>query len=327
MAKYLIVNADDFGFSRGVNDGIWRAHTDGVVSSATLMANMPGFDHAVSLARRTPSLGVGLHVNLTYGKPLSPIENIPSLVGLEGYFSDQRAGWDPEEAELEIERQLDKLLAAGMTPTHLDTHHHIHIEVPSIYAILSKIALRHRIPMRRHPWTETGGDAPLQTERLIMDTFDDGRGTARLLRHLEALPEGTTELMCHPGYSEDKGTAAAASPESAARAAELQAFTDPAVREAIRQHDIRLIHYGQLADVPASPVPTVREIAETTPEQAETVLPQSGTAAVAHLSAPRAVKRRRKSSYSRGRSKRRMRIKRRKRKPVRVHRGNRRKRL
>ncbi|WP_158606835.1 carbohydrate deacetylase [Paenibacillus ginsengarvi] len=323
MAKYLIVNADDFGFSRRVNDGIWHAHTAGAITSATLMANMPGFDHAVWLAQRTPSLGVGLHINLTYGKPLSPKEDIPSLVGLEGYFSDRRVGWNPEEAELEIERQLDKLLAARMTPTHLDTHHHIHIEVPSIYAILKKIALRRRIPMRRHPWAETGGDAPLQTERLIMDTFDDGNGTARLLRYLEDLPEGTTEIMCHPGYGEDKGTAA--SQGSAARAAELQTFTDPAVREAIRQLDIRLIHYGQLADVPASPVPDVPAIAETAPEQVEIFLPQSGTTAVP-LSVPAAGRRRRKSSYSRGRGKRRMRIKRRKRKPARVHRGNRRKR-
>jgi predicted glycoside hydrolase/deacetylase ChbG (UPF0249 family) len=251
----LIVNADDFGLSKAVNDGIGRAHADGIVTSASLLANMSGFDHAVKLARRTPTLGVGLHVNLTYGKPLAPANAVSSLVGAEGHFSDKRSEWLEEHVEREMELQLAKLLAAGLHPTHLDSHHHIHIEVPSVYAAMKKLAKRLGIPIRLHPWAADGEDGPLRTDRLMMDTFDDGGGVSRLLGHISALQEGTTEIMCHPGLPDRDGPGG--SKESGKRIAELEALLDSRVKDALREHGVRLIHFGQLAAA-ASAAPEIR---------------------------------------------------------------------
>lgn len=245
MAKFLIINADDFGLSVAANECIMQAHACGTVTSTTLMANMPGFEHAAALARSTPSLGVGLHVNLTIGKPLSPKEEVPSLVGPEGYFSDKRNGWREEEVELEVGRQLSKLLAAGLHPTHLDSHHHIHIEVPAVYKVVTTLALRHRLAVRLHPWAVRSGNGPLSTNRLILDTFDGDDGVSRLIAHIAGLGNGVTELMCHPGSPEPNQSASGGGSDK--RTAELLALTDPRVRDALRHGGIRLIHFGQLS--------------------------------------------------------------------------------
>jgi len=85
--KRVIINADDFGWSAPLNRAIVEAHHCGILSSATLLTNFPGFDNAVELARQTPSLGVGLHLNIVHGAPLSPPEQIPSMVGNNGNFA------------------------------------------------------------------------------------------------------------------------------------------------------------------------------------------------------------------------------------------------
>lgn len=229
MTKYLIVNADDFGLSPKVNDAIIQAHRYGIVTSATLMANMPGFQHAVGLARQHKSLGVGLHVNLSSGKPLSPVHSVPSLVGPKGIFSNRRAEWREEDIEREMRRQFERLVSAGIRPSHLDSHHHIHLEVPSVYASMNRLAKEKRIPVRLHPWSQCP-DASPRTNRLIMDTYERDDGTGRLLEHIETLGEGTTEVMCHPASAEG----------------EMLALTASRVREAIARHAIHLIDFRQL---------------------------------------------------------------------------------
>lgn len=240
MTKYLIVNADDFGLSKRVNEAIIQAHRDGIVTSATLMANMPGFHHAVVLAKRNGSLGIGLHVNLSIGKPLSPAASVPSLVGADGFFSDKRSGWREEDIEQEMVRQFDRLVAEGLQPAHLDSHHHIHLEVPSVYSAMSKLAQQERVPMRLHPWSSHPKNGPLSTDRLIMDTYEHDDGTERLLAHMETLAEGTTEMMCHPVNE----------------GGELLALTDRRIKEAIVRHSIRLIDFRQLPVQNNAPVNT-----------------------------------------------------------------------
>lgn len=131
MAKYLIMNADDLGYSEPVNTGIMEAHSFGTVTSSSLMANMPAFQQAVGWALRTPSLGVSLHFNLTCGTAIAPPECVPSLAGGDGSFSGQRHAWKEAEIEVELNYQFNKLVTAGIMPTHLDSHlarllHHIH---------------------------------------------------------------------------------------------------------------------------------------------------------------------------------------------------------
>jgi predicted glycoside hydrolase/deacetylase ChbG (UPF0249 family) len=130
--KKLIVNADDFGYSREVTDGIVHAHRNGCITSTTLMANMPAWEYAVQLAAETPSLSVGVHLTLTQGYPVLPAEQVPSLVDSAGHFLayDElaRRAWrfqlDTGELVAELSAQVSRLIEAGLVPTHADSHHH-----------------------------------------------------------------------------------------------------------------------------------------------------------------------------------------------------------
>lgn len=139
----LIVHADDFGLTVGVNAGILLAHVTGIVRSASLMVTTPGFEQAVALARRHPSLDLGLHLNLTTGRPCLPPSAVPSLVDRAGYFHRLDA-WllralrrriDPAEVHAELAAQMEHGLATGLPFSHVDGHHHIHLFAPATAAV------------------------------------------------------------------------------------------------------------------------------------------------------------------------------------------------
>lgn len=150
--RRLIVNADDFGLTAGVNRGIVETHTAGVVSSATLMANGPAFEDAVQAARSAPSLSVGCHVVLVDGTPVSPPSSLDTLVAIRSaepgkFYSNLSAfaarallgGFDCDQLVEEITAQIRKIQAAGIEVTHLDTHKHAHV-FPEILAALLRAA-------------------------------------------------------------------------------------------------------------------------------------------------------------------------------------------
>lgn len=130
--RRLIINADDFGFNREITDGIVEAHLNGVVTSTTLMINMPAAEYAVERSKECPEMSVGLHVNLTAGRPISDPGEIPSLVRDDGHFHDHatffrranRCQFRSADLELEMRRQLQRIHDLGLTPTHADSHHH-----------------------------------------------------------------------------------------------------------------------------------------------------------------------------------------------------------
>jgi hopanoid biosynthesis associated protein HpnK len=157
--KQLILNADDFGLTRGVNEGIIRAHREGILTSATLMACGPAFDHAVELAKRNPRLGIGCHLVLVGGKPIAQLEEIPSLVSKDGNLHDSLGSFvtrlstgiiRPKEIERELRAQILKIRSAGVEPTHLDTHKHTHAH-PVVMRALSRVARELGIPRVRKP--------------------------------------------------------------------------------------------------------------------------------------------------------------------------------
>ena len=150
--RKLIINADDFGLTAGVNRAIVETHTSGVVSSATLMANAPGFDDAVALARSTPTLSVGCHVVLVDGTPVSPPDTVDTLLAIRSaepgkFYSSLSAfaaramlgGFDRDQLVAEVTAQIRKIQSAGLEITHLDTHKHAHI-FPEILAALLRAA-------------------------------------------------------------------------------------------------------------------------------------------------------------------------------------------
>ena len=129
--KNLIVNADDLGWTDGVNRGIVHAHRNGIVTSASLLANGAAFESAVEMARAAPAMGVGVHLNLNDGKPVSAPESVPSLVNAQGEFAGgpetfmlriARRNLNLKEVETEWDHQIQKVCDAGIRPTHVDGH-------------------------------------------------------------------------------------------------------------------------------------------------------------------------------------------------------------
>ncbi len=157
-ARKLIINADDFGFSRGVTDAIIDCHRNGILTSTTIMVNMPAAEYAAEVVRSTPELGVGVHVNLTEGKPIAPADRIPGLLDETGSFPGNaaqsknlwRAGHLAKQIEIEIDAQIERAISLGITPTHCDSHHGIH-KLPVVRRALAKVLLRRGIPKARTP--------------------------------------------------------------------------------------------------------------------------------------------------------------------------------
>jgi len=291
VPRNLIVNADDLGWTAGVNRGIAEAHRNGIVTSASLLANGEAFAEAVELARDTGGLGVGVHLNLNDGPPVAPRESVPSLVNEAGEFEGgpdglllkiATRGLSMREVEIEWGAQISKARDAGIEPTHLDGHKHVHM-LPGLFEIALRLAKRYGIGAIRvsheasslRAALSTGErraavvlkqgvqarglkllarDARKQAERAGVSTADyfcgiaqtgelTKEGVARLLR---SLPEGTTELMCHPGYADDALRKTSTRLQSS-RQKEVEILTDKEIRNLVASQGIRLIDYAFLA--------------------------------------------------------------------------------
>lgn len=207
MSKQVIINADDFGLSPGVNEGIIQAYQAGGITSTSMMVNMPGFDHALSLARLLPDLGIGLHFNLTYGRPVSDPALVPSLVKPDGSFHQGQCELirDFTDIAKELDAQWNVLAQASLSPTHLDSHQLLHQNDPMIFKIMAEKAIRENIPLRRSQvrHVNPGMPAPRMTDTILLDTYGNDECLQRLLQHLSTLPDGITEIVCHPGYVDD----------------------------------------------------------------------------------------------------------------------------
>lgn len=232
--RRLIVGGDDFGLTPGVNQGILRAHHEGILTSTSLMVTMPAWAEAVELARATPSLAVGLHLTLTAGRPLAGAA--PSLTGADGRFLRLPAlaeSADLAEVEREVWAQVERFRATGLRLTHIDSHHHVHIQVPAVRTAVLKVAAELGVPVRSVA-------CPFE-----MRFYGAGNVTpAALIELLGALPEGAVDLMTHPGIVD--GPLREISSYAAERATELETLTCPAVREAIALYGIELITYAEL---------------------------------------------------------------------------------
>lgn len=255
--KQLIINADDFGFTRDVNAGIVHAHREGVLTSTTLMANGDAFDDAVRLAHETPGLDIGCHLVLVQGHaltngrafPETPKDVVKGL--LRGRF----------DVEAELRAQIQKIVNAGIRPTHLDSHKHTHI-MPSVFRTVVRLASEFAIPYVRLPLDRTTpylgqlcGWLDPAYRRFAMkrgvhmtDHFVGYRLTGSLDESsfqaaLAALGEGTTEFMCHPGFLESDLRAAPTRLKES-RVRELEALVSPRIRRLMDEAEVRLATFG-----------------------------------------------------------------------------------
>ena len=167
MEKRLIINADDFGLSQGITDGILHTHLKGLLTSTSLMVNQSATEYAARRASETPRLGIGIHLNLTEGKPVLPKDQVGTLTNSSGEFvgpsemGRRLLRWEasPREIEAEFRAQIRQMKALGLEPTHADSHHRIHMypaAARAFYkAITSEGIRRARAPRKRY-WPTTG---------------------------------------------------------------------------------------------------------------------------------------------------------------------------
>jgi predicted glycoside hydrolase/deacetylase ChbG (UPF0249 family) len=323
--RKLIVNADDFGLTTGVDRAIIETHIGGVVSSATLMANGGAFDDAVTAARSAPNLSVGCHVVLVDGMPVSPPDAVDTLLAIRSaepdkFYSSLSAfaaramlgGFDRDQLVAEVTAQIRKIQSAGLQVTHLDTHKHAHV-FPEIFAALLRAARICGVRAIRNPfvpvkamharqfkgrpdlWKRYGQVRMLhsfsrqflqQTKRAGLLTPDgvvgvietgalesSGKSSARssgassgkssgknsresygyssLLREtIASLPEGTWELVCHPGYN-DADLRAVRTRLLDSREQERRLLTSAELRQFLDEQKICVIGYREFGETPA----------------------------------------------------------------------------
>ena len=279
----LIVNADDFGLSERINEGISIAYTEGILTSTSIMACGKAFDHAVDLYRTLPTLDTGVHLTLVEEQPVASLKKIPSLLLASGRFRKGAASFvkaymlgqiDLNEVALEFEAQICKIKAAGVPISHIDTHQHLHM-LPGICKVAMGIAEKHNIPAMRIPYEKPKlymlkkpGMLPRFMQLLFLNGFcskalpiklvtpdhfvgffHSGRLTSRNLKKiLLGLPSnGACELICHPGAEDSKSLYFH---WKYRWEEELKALTHPEIKRLIAKKDIKLSSYGDLADSP-----------------------------------------------------------------------------
>jgi len=248
--KLLIVNADDLGRSEGINAGTFEAHSRGLVTSATLMVNFPASRSAGAALGDYPKLGVGLHLAFSGGVPTLAPEQVPSLVDESGRLPakpDGLEGAAPAEILAEVKAQLQRFQElTGRLPTHLDGHHHCHRR-PDVFEAVLQVAAELGVPVRDPgpPLTRRLEEAKIPTTDTFVNRFyGDEVQLEILLAILLFLGPGTTELMVHPGHSDD--ALRKSSSYSDQREEELRLLTHPSVLQAVKASGIRLGHFGDL---------------------------------------------------------------------------------
>ncbi|MCC8179390.1 MAG: ChbG/HpnK family deacetylase, partial [Planctomycetes bacterium] len=282
--RRLIINADDFGLSPGVNEAVAQAHRRGVLTSATILANGPHFAEAAAMAKSMPTLGVGVHLNLVRGKPVSPASEVPNLIDAAGLFKPfrWRTPWPDflREAGLEYRRQVEKALDAGIVPTHVDFEKH-HAWQGELYQVAANAAAACGIggircleepvawSVRKLGWggvsavamaaalrtgvTLFGGGGDLARPDRLLGGIHIGKMTEPVWLRLAAnLPAGVSEVMVHPCLPEpdpvaaEAVTAAMGSNRLERREEEFSALISPAVRQALRFAGIELINFREI---------------------------------------------------------------------------------
>jgi chitin disaccharide deacetylase len=292
--KNLIVNADDLGWTEGINRGIAEAHRNGLVTSTSLLVNGRAFASALEVACANPELGVGVHLNLSDGPATAKRKEVQALVNeagdLEGgpeklLLRIARRKLPLEEVEKEWNAQIQKVRDSGIAPTHLDGHKHVQM-LPGLFEIALRLAKKHGIRAIRVSNEESRLRSALssggkQRTRVVLRQGVQARGLKLLTRDaremadhaglatsdffcgiaqtgqmtregvqrlLENLPEGTTELVCHPGYADEelRGTRTRL---QESRETELQILTDVRIRKVVATQGIRLISYKLMGEV------------------------------------------------------------------------------
>ncbi len=279
--RKLIINADDFGLSSGVNRAVEQAWQQGILTQASLMAGGDAFDEAVQIAKRNPGLQIGLHLTLVQGKPVLPPEMIPGLVAANGCFPDNPVAvgmklfFDPTvrmQLRCEVEAQILKVKETGLPLSHIDGHLNIQMH-PTVFTLLTELMPLHGISSFRITRERLFENLRADRSRLLGKTVEraifgslahyaettfkrqeittavEVKGVLNsgcmtegyLLAILERLQPGTSEIYFHPGCLPD-AEITRRMPDYK-HTEELAALLSPKVRERLQQLDIAVTNY------------------------------------------------------------------------------------
>lgn len=279
MEHTLIVNADDYGLTAGVSAGIRRAALQGIVTSTTAMMNMPLAEVELPKAlAQCPSLGIGVHLTLTVGKPLLSPSKIPSLVDEQGNFFRREAFVKhlplikAEEAHAEWTAQVEEFVrVTGLKPDHLDSHHHSSFYTPDLFENMLELASLYRCPIRYPyndlvsakeflPSQETEKD--YEVVQTLTDKYQPQRPghfcsdfyaetaelehLASILKQISTSDLACWEIMCHPANVDE--TLRQISSYADPRERELKVLTDPTIRKLLQNAHIRLVSFREVAN-------------------------------------------------------------------------------
>lgn len=266
----LIVNADDFARSEGVDRGILQAHREGIVSTTTALMNQKTAVASILQAHaQEPDLGFGVHLNISFGEPVNPASRIASLIAADGNFHDFRkilsnqVHLDVAHVETEWRSQIERFLESGVTLDHLDSHHHAAVFQPELFELFLQLAheygcgVRNPIPLDlestdlRSLYPEEiiryiqNKSAELMSTRgirhpdaLLASFFAEQTTREHLIDIFESLESGVYELMCHPGIADDD--LRLSSSYAGYRVKELNVLTDPVIGKTLTALDIKL---------------------------------------------------------------------------------------
>lgn len=252
--RLLIINADDCNLTDGVTRGILRSHDRGILTSTTLLVTLSLSDRTIRELKKRRNLGVGVHLNVTLGDPLSRRSDVPSLLGPEGRFRRPPDYWKrlPSRGEVIREYQAQIRLFEkrfSKLPDHIDTHHHLHNH-PLFFQAVSSVAKKWEIPVRRSRIFQMS-ESHARYNGLRTTDFLFGNLEARFhwqmpsfLGLIENLPEGTSEIGCHPGFCDSE--LRKISSLQGAREKELKLFSDKRLRKRLADLGVELVRFGDI---------------------------------------------------------------------------------
>jgi len=282
MDRRIIINADDFGLCEGVNRAVAEAHTKGILTSATIMTNMPAAAEAIEIAKQLPDIGIGVHLNLTDGQPVSKDADVRLLVNTDGHFAHSptrlsfRSFISPRfrnAVKVELAAQIRWAVERDLRPTHLDSHKHIH-SFPAIYPLVCDLARQFEIPAIRFtyeprsfstmPGLLPSGDGKKKASLIrimarinrlqnssffktdmLLGVAHTGRINTDFFRAVALYNRAlVAEIMTHPGFTD--GLEKFKTKLVQQRKNELDTLCSEKTRQYLINAGIKLVHYGQL---------------------------------------------------------------------------------
>ncbi|MDY5279037.1 carbohydrate deacetylase [Sharpea porci] len=240
--KKLIINADDFGLSDGCNQGILQGHQEGLISSTTVMMTCPNIEKTIALLRNVDDLGVGVHLCITSGRPLTDGQ---SFRDKDGSFKKRNTylhgiDCDIEEVYQEWKAQIDTFIKlAGRMPDHFDSHHHIHL-MPRFLSVTRKLSQEYNLPLRQ--------EKQVITNQPFVPCFTDFHASNANIETLEkiiTMPEETVEIMTHPAFCDQH--LCEISSYNTERKAELDFWMNPNTINFLNNHHITITNYTKIA--------------------------------------------------------------------------------